>query len=205
MAGGLATRCSPGRHGFVTRLRFIEEVLNRDESIVNDFAMKTGCAFAALPLPTDLRDWFSGEELLELVLEAVGGLDFGGRRWRVLSAEEGVFPFPMLCTLLTYCYATRRFASDDIEAQQSEDPVLRYLCAGTFPQWATLRRFRRAQRGLIGAALSRAFALAWARRPQAGESAAGLTDELVAIEAMAAAAEDRLQRAVLADAGAQDW
>ncbi|MHB9006746.1 MAG: hypothetical protein ACYDC1_07410 [Limisphaerales bacterium] len=172
---------------------------------MNDPAMKTGDTFSSPPLPTDLREWFSAEELLDLVLEAVGGLDFGGRRGRVLSAEEGIFPFPMLCTLLTYCYATRRLASDDIEAQQVEDPVLRYICAGAYPQWATLRRFRRAQRGLIGAALSRAYALAWARRRQAGESAAAMTEEIVPVEAMAAAAEARLQRAVLADAGAQDW
>ena len=60
-----------------------------------------------------------------------------------VPSEQDDTPDTILRSVLTYCYATGIFSSDDIETAASHNPVVRYLCANHLPQWQTIRDFRR--------------------------------------------------------------
>ena len=156
----------------------------------------------AMEFPDDLRAWFAAEDVLVLALAAVGEVDparFGAR------GEFGRDPrcsAPMLCTLLTYCYALGRYASEEIEGAVGHDPVLRYLCANQYPTWQVLRRFRRVHRPLLSACLARLIRRTWTEHgliPPALDGA----DDAMAMRAVGVA-EELLERAVLADMMAAD-
>ena len=52
----------------------------------------------------------------------------------------------MLLTLLTYCYSTGLYSSEDIENAARNHKTINYLCGNRIPDWKTLRRFRRIHR-----------------------------------------------------------
>ncbi len=163
----------------------------------------TGFAPAApAALPDDLREWFSQPELLRLALAAVSDVDPARFGARGDFGPEPRYSVPMLCTLLSYCYVTGRYASEDIEAALGRDPTLRYLCAGRYPAWPVLRRFRRVHRGLLTACLGRLIRRAWESRGRSVPEAAGGADALPT--RAVALGEELLQRAVLADTMAAD-
>jgi hypothetical protein len=60
----------------------------------------------------------------------------------------------MLLALLTYCYASGVYGSEDIEWDCQNDPTARSLCGNASPNQETIRRFRRANRPLIEACLA---------------------------------------------------
>jgi hypothetical protein len=62
-----------------------------------------------------------------------------------------------LLALLTYAYALGVYASSDIEAMMRADRNFRHLCAGEFPRWQLLRRFRRANADAIRGCLEQTF------------------------------------------------
>lgn len=112
----------------------------------------------------------------------------------------------MLLTLLTYCYAARIYGSRDIEWAAVSDQTVRYICARTFPDWNTLRRFRRRNRAVLEQTLAYVFKQAWAFRLDEGETEyvgydwfeSKLNDEV------SAAARERLEIAALMDATEND-
>jgi hypothetical protein len=111
-------------------------------------------------LPSGLREWFERKELVRLVLEAVEGVD-----WSLVDGQEAEGEmkrkFPLLVTLLTYCYATGVYESRQIEFETKRDATLRYLCGNACPDWNTLRNFRRFHRRAIAQSLEKLFSLAW--------------------------------------------
>ncbi len=150
---------------------------------------------APAALPDDLREWFSQPELLRLALAAVSDVDPARFGARANFGPEPRYSVPMLCTLLSYCYVTGRYASEDIEAAVGRDATLRYLGAGQYPSWPVLRRFRRVHRALLTACLGRLIHRAWEYRGLSVPALAGCEDAL---------GEELLQRAVLADTMAAD-
>jgi transposase len=76
----------------------------------------------------------------------------------------------MLLTLLTYCYAARIYGSRDIEWATRYDKAVRYICARAFPDWNTLRHFRRRNRALVEQALACVCQKAWALKFDEGEA-----------------------------------
>lgn len=95
--------------------------------------------------------WVSRRAVVERVLDAVNGL-----AW-----DHGPVPTPparlgprMLLTLLTYCYTTGVYGSEDIVWATRTEPFARYLCGGAPLEAADLRRFRRAFRAPLEACLA---------------------------------------------------
>lgn len=61
-----------------------------------------------------------------------------------VSAANGIAYRPKtLLALLTYAYSLGIYASSDVEAMMRADSNFRRLCAGEFPRWKVLRRFRK--------------------------------------------------------------
>ena len=119
-------------------------------------------------LPADLSGSVGKPTLIKLCLDSVQGAD------PVLLAAArkhflGLRP-EMLVTLLTYCYSTGLYDSRDIVSAIRSDPTIRYICAGTRPDWRTLRRFRRYNRDLLRAALVHFFKQTWAFQLEIGEA-----------------------------------
>ena len=65
-----------------------------------------------------------------------------------------------MLTLVTYCYATGVYRSKDIAVKISQDEILRFLSAGTFPTWQDIRDFSRRYRDLIKQSLIQTYKLA---------------------------------------------
>jgi hypothetical protein len=119
----------------------------------------------------------------------------------------------MVLTLLTYCYATGRYSSDEIEASLLTDPVVGRLCAGRFLTSDTIRRFRRLNRGPLGVSLQLLQQRAWHHRfgsvrclgAEAGSpTASSSLGDAEFVYAMAATAAERIRQALLADTLALD-
>jgi len=105
--------------------------------------------------PKDLRRAVGERRLVELALEAaqVTGEDLP--RPKGTAANQ---PNPQLfLTLLTYCYASGIYGSEEIEWASQNDVCVHYICGSTFPEAHFLRRFRRANRPWIEACLARVW------------------------------------------------
>lgn len=158
-------------------------------------------------LPDDLREWMSDDRLVRLAFEAVAELDPQQMPRRDFVHAGRAFPVAVMLTLLTYCYASGRFGSQEIEEALASDPLLRYLCAGDEPPSTAIRRFRRVYRGPLSVCLLRVFLAAalqpcdahgWAKRGEPDGSANHR------IETAAKAAEAAIAKAVFADTTALD-
>jgi hypothetical protein len=145
-----------------------------------------------------------------LVFDAVESVQWPGKRASFSIYGDAGFRPEMLLSLLTYCYATGVFSSQDIEAACRQDPVARYLCANNFPDAKTLRRFRRLHREQIRQSLANLFQRA--AQIRFGESADGAVpaDHFVAlaldrwfeplcVPSPRQAADERLDRAGFVD------
>jgi transposase len=119
-------------------------------------------------LPADLSRFLGERGLLKLVLDAVQTVDPTG--FIMESPADAAARPQMLLTLLTYCYATRLYGSADIEWATRYDRTVRYICAHNFPDWQTLRRFRRNNRALLEQTLAWVFKQAWSLKCDAGEA-----------------------------------
>jgi hypothetical protein len=167
---------------------------------LHSFDGRSGCA-----LPSDLGEWFDRKQLVRLVLAAVEGVD---RSLGDGQEAEGEIKqkFPLLVTLLTYCYATGIYESQQIEFETKRDATLRYLCGNACPEWNILRNFRRFHRGAIAQSLVKLFALAW-KSHFGGESRSRvevlMPFQFEAIDFSAEAAE-RIDRAIRCDSMALD-
>ena len=119
-------------------------------------------------VPADVRDWVNSSELIRWILE------IQHTEVRTISGPT-LAPsarLQMLLTLLTYCYATGTLATEEIERKIENDATVRYLCARTYPDGATLRQFRRYHRERIKATLSQLLRRAWRHTHRKGEKEA---------------------------------
>ena len=94
----------------------------------------------------DLSQEVGARELLAVVLEEV--LAVGPGAW---SSGEKLPEFrpQMMLTLVTYAYSVGIYGSRDLEDAMDTDPTIRYICARSFPDWVSIRRFRRRNRDLV--------------------------------------------------------
>jgi hypothetical protein len=87
--------------------------------------------------------------ITDAVLVAVPGIP-GESLHRVAPDDAGMAYQPRaLLALLTFCYASGVYASDDIEDHIYRDADFRRVCADEFPEADLLRRFRRLNREAI--------------------------------------------------------
>lgn len=106
----------------------------------------------------DLRGIVGERGLVNLALQSVEHFGADLPLWHV-TTDPG-FSSRMLLALLTYSYAAGIYASEDIHWACKSDPGARYLCANTWPEERSLRRFRRQWRPLIQACLQWVCAVA---------------------------------------------
>lgn len=125
---------------------------------------QTTAEAASTGLPSDLSVWLDKTSLVGLVLEAVQEQPWTGLMERFKEGNGEEYRPQMLATLLTYCYASGRSDSQEIEEYMGTDAVIRYLCAGDRPSWQMLMRFRRACRPLLERALARVLERTWELR-----------------------------------------
>src|SRR5438128_2389954 len=97
-----------------------------------------------LDLPRNLAECVGERALLDLSFDSVQNV-----QWE-LSEKALMISGPlrpqMLLTLLTYCYSSGTYGSQDIVQAIRQKPRVRYICAHNFPDWQTLRKFRRHSR-----------------------------------------------------------
>ncbi len=152
-------------------------------------------------LPENLREWVGGKTLLDLALDAVATVQSED------PISTGSVPAGLprvLLTLLTYCYASGLYQSDDIERQILTDADLRYLSAN-FPVSADeLRRLRRAHRGALQRSLERLLQSAWRVQFQGDLDATSTLLNAQTGVIFQLAAKRRIDSAVLQDSLALD-
>jgi hypothetical protein len=167
---------------------------------LQSFEGRNGC-----PLPSDLGEWFERKELVKLVLEAVEGVDCSSGDEHE-AEDETKKKFPLLVTLLTYCYATGMYESRQIEFETKRDATLRYLCGNACPDWNILRHFRRFHRGAITQSLVKLFTLAWKSRFgfELGPEGDGRETFQFRVSDFPAEAAERVDRAIRCDSMALD-
>src|SRR5262245_2305896 len=160
--------------------------------------------------PVDLSACVDKKSLVSLVLDAVLELEDSELR-PVAGASSGIAFRPKnMLALLTYCYATGIYGSEDIEDVMYRDAIVRYFCGHEIPDWKSLRRFRRYNREAIHKCLEDVCAFAAQRQhPHSPRAARGMNCspevssqarfQAVDRAEMAAEAERRLEQAMWID------
>jgi hypothetical protein len=150
-------------------------------------------------LSMDLSVCLGRPGLLALTLDAVQSID--PNRFGIDRGKPPEFRPQMMMTLLTYCYCASLYGSRDIEWAIRQDRTVRYICARSFPDWQTIRRFRRQHRELIRDCLVYVMKQTWALRFDQGEADYVGYDwfESEFVRQVATAALDRLDVAALMD------
>jgi hypothetical protein len=118
------------------------------------------------PVHADLRQRVGTSSLLRWCLEAP--LTVTDDTGQLLHKSVCGFRPPMMLTLLSFCYASGYYGSEDIARAISTDRTVRYICARTYPDAHAIRRFRRCGRGLLDQALS--YVLRHAASDMTGQS-----------------------------------
>lgn len=141
-------------------------------------------------------------KLIRHVYDATGHLNWSP----TAAAAKGDRPANrMLSSLLTFCYATGIYSSQEIGEAAQHDPVVQYLCANHRPQWEVIRDFRRLNSTGLQVSLSRLFQVVI----QDGSRHRLYVDfslgQLVSEKDCIAAAGQQLKRAVQADSFALDF
>jgi hypothetical protein len=155
-------------------------------------------------LSSDLSRCVGERGLLKLALEAVLTVDPGALRDARRRSPE--FSPQMMLTLLTYCYSAKLYGSRDIEWAIEHDRMVRYICARTYPDWQTLRRFRRQHRDWVHQCLVQVLKQTWALKFDDGEAdhAGYEWFESQLLDEIRRAAADRLDFAALMDGAESD-
>ena len=148
----------------------------------------------------DLRAIVGERGLIELALQSVQHFGSALPLWHKTTEPE--LSSRMLLALLTYCYAAGVYASEDIHWACRSDSGARYLCANTWPDERSLRRFRRKWRPLIQACLEWVYAIAEAtQNTQLVKSGKPVVGNLGHYGELA---EQRIESAILMDMVAGD-
>ena len=111
-------------------------------------------------LPCDLRDWVSENHIVHFMVEAVEQLPLAHFHVNHRGTGSEQYPPAMMLALLFYCYATGRFGSRSIAAATYIDVAVRYLCANTHPDHASICAFRTQNETVFRAAFVRVLQLA---------------------------------------------
>jgi hypothetical protein len=150
--------------------------------------------------PDDLRAIVGERGLIELALQSVSHFGSALPMWHKTTEPE--LSSRMLLALLTYCYAAGLYASADIHWACRRDSGARYLCANTWPDELSLRRFRRKWRPLIQSCLAWVCAMAEATQDTGlGECKQPLVGPL---DQHTQLAGQRIESAILLDLAACD-
>jgi hypothetical protein len=207
------SKSSPSRRGFVTVIGHIQGIDNDDCREANPGFTKERPSMLQVisdqpsdtRLASDLRLWLSDWHLVTLALEATQKVD-----WSIFYPDSSAlsrcdYRPQMMLSLLTYCYAAGLYESERIAREIFRDQALRYLCAETFPDAQTLRRFRRRHHGALKQCLVDVLKHAWKSGQwsvvkEFPERASDRSRPCTAGDArFAQAAEERIQLAVLMD------
>lgn len=98
--------------------------------------------------------------LVKLALDAVQTVDWENVE-EELKARCECQPRMML-TLLSFCYASGIYGSQQIRQAMRDHAMVRYICAKEFPDESALRKFRKENRALLTQCLTYMFQQAWA-------------------------------------------
>ena len=113
----------------------------------------------------------SYKEMADLVLESVRLVDEGELNPPAAGGAAPAFRPQAMLAMLTYCYATGVYGSEDVELMMREDASLRALCGTEIPDWKSLKRFRRQNHAMLQRALEETFRGAWSLSCRAREAA----------------------------------
>jgi len=112
-------------------------------------------------VPSDfLSEWIRRGALVSLILDAAQTLEWPESELKLAASSGYAFRRLTLLTVVTYCYAAGVQDSKEIALKISQDEILRFLCAGTFPTWQDVRDFTHHNRALIEQSLIRTCQLA---------------------------------------------
>jgi hypothetical protein len=141
------------------------------------------------PVHVDLRQRVGTSNLLAWALEAPLLLDDASAA--LLKTDAGGFRPHMMLTLLSFCYASGYYGSQDIEHAIANDKTVRYVCARTYPDAKAIRRFRRQHRPALDQCLRYVLFRA------AMEMTNALTGDLE--QQIASATQEKIELAVVLD------
>ena len=156
---------------------------------------RTGNIF---PVHLDLRQRVGTSRLLRWAIEAPQNVDADFAEQ--LKPSVGDFRPQMLLSLLSFCYSTGCYGSEDIEQAIRNDRSVRYICARTYPEAKVIRRFRRNYRGLLDQCL--AYVLRRAAIHMSGGEDDRLAPELD--QQVISATREKVELAVILDRSAGD-
>jgi hypothetical protein len=111
-------------------------------------------------VPADLSERIEEWTLLSLTLDAVQAIELPESDFALTPSSGYAFRRLRLLTLVTYCYATGVYGSENIAARGTEDDILQLLCAGLPPTCQEIRDFRRSHRQLVERSLTETLRLA---------------------------------------------
>ncbi len=111
-------------------------------------------------LPCDLREWLPADHIVHFILDAVEQLPLHHFHVNARGTGSEQYPPVMMLALLIYSYATGRFGSRTIEAATYSDVAVRYLCANTHPDHASICAFRTANEPAFAAAFTQVLQMA---------------------------------------------
>jgi transposase len=111
-------------------------------------------------LPCDLREWLPADHIVHFILDAVEQLPLAHFHVNARGTGSEQSPPALMLALLIYCYATGRFGSRTIEAATYSDVAVRYLCANTHPDHASICAFRTANGPAFAAAFTQVLQMA---------------------------------------------
>ena len=109
----------------------------------------------------DVSSWMSNRDLVSLILDVVQTIESPKLDPNPAVDFNGILRPRMMVTVLSYCYATGMYSSQEIESAIVKNETVRYLCARTYPTWQDLLRFRRQHKELIHEALSKVLQTAY--------------------------------------------
>ena len=114
-----------------------------------------------LLLPVDMREWLPEDDLVYVVLDAVGALDLGEFRcaYRADGHGRAAFDPEMMVALLLYGYCQGERSSRVIEKRCVRDVAYRVIAGGLRPDHATIARFRARHQEALGGLFSQVLRL----------------------------------------------
>jgi len=111
-------------------------------------------------LPCDLCEWLPADHIVHFILDAVEQLPLHHFHVNARGTGSEQYPPAMMLALLIYCYATGRLGSRTIEAATYSDVAVRFICANTHPDHASICAFRTANEPAFIAAFTHVLQLA---------------------------------------------
>jgi transposase len=100
-------------------------------------------------LPADVQEWVQRDHLARFVVDAVDALDLHNFKVNERGTGSPQYPPRVLLALLAYSYSTGTFSSRLIERASYENLPVRFICANTHPDHATICTFRRENQALL--------------------------------------------------------